>query len=197
MSIADQIKAARLAAELSQSALARASGMEQSDISKIEKGERHPGPGVIGRIAEALGTTFEEDDDVSDTTTEFSTDLPPQPKKAKATTKKAGPRHAKTAMGISLQDQLAFPYHLLGDVAANRLPMTSNMLHAQAPVCAAAWDQFLLRYPSLREKIEQGMVATDIVMLIMAHVPIVQAMREETQRLAQQQEWDASASAAA
>jgi hypothetical protein len=54
-----------------------------------------------------------------------------------------------------------------------------------------------MRYPALREKIEQGMIAGDIVALIMAHLPIIQAAREETQRLQEQQAWDAGATPAA
>ena len=37
----------------------------------------------------------------------------------------------------------------------------------------------MLRYPKLREKIEQGAVAADVVNLVMAHMPIIQTAREE------------------
>ena len=38
-----------------------------------------------------------------------------------------------------------------------------------------------MRYPALREKLESGMVAQDIVILIMAHLPIVQTAQAELQ----------------
>ena len=64
---------------------------------------------------------------------------------------------------------------------------TQHLFAVQAGPCAAAWDQFLMRYPALRDKIEQGAVAADVVNLVMAHVPIVQVAREEMAMLQAQQ----------
>ncbi len=111
---------------------------------------------------------------------EFSTDEPPRPRKAGGS-KKQAPKRAAAPRGMpTLQAQLEMPYKLLGALFVSRgLYQTGNALTAQAGPCAAAWDEFLKRYPGLREKIEQGMVAADIVNLIMVHVPIVQVARAE------------------
>lgn len=114
---------------------------------------------------------------------EFSTDEPPRTKKAPAS--KSGGRRASRggagsqAAGIPLAAQLELPYRLGANFLQNRLPVTARTLDAQARPCAEAWDNFLKRYPALREKIEQGMIAGDVVALIMAHVPIIQAVRME------------------
>jgi len=100
-------------------------------------------------------------------------DAPPKPRKGPA--KKAG---APAGMP-SLRVQLEMPYRLGATALATRLPYTSGMLNQQAGPCAEAWDVFLMRYPKLREKIESGAVAADIVNLVMAHVPILQVAREE------------------
>jgi hypothetical protein len=120
---------------------------------------------------------------------EFSEDEPPRarPAKKQAAKKQAAPkRAAASGAGIPLSVQLAFPYEILSNLTAQRLPHTSNMLHAQAPVCGQAWDNFLRRFPALREKIESGMIAGDVVALLMAHIPIIQTMRAETVNLQEQ-----------
>lgn len=89
------------------------------------------------------------------------------------------PKRPRGPAALPLTVQLQFPYQLAADATRNRLPATSAMLVRQAAPCAAAWDRFLLRYPSLRKKIEEGAIATDVVALIMAHVPIVTTAREE------------------
>ena len=103
----------------------------------------------------------------------YRTDLPPRPKAAAKSSKGSSPA------GIPLAVQLQLPYRLLANVTASRMPATSHILEVQAGPCADAWDQFLMRYPALREKIEQGMIAGDVIALIMAHLPIVQIAREE------------------
>ena len=112
-----------------------------------------------------------------------STDKPPRVKKATGARKAAPPKGMP-----SLQAQLQMPYMLAAAGLKNRLPSTSRMLEVQAGPCAAAWDTFLLRYPGLRDKIEQGAVAADVVNLVMAHVPIVQVAREEMAMMAAMQE---------
>jgi hypothetical protein len=117
---------------------------------------------------------------------QFSEDEPPRPRK-QAPEKKAAPkRTGSSAGGIPLAKQLEFPYEILSNLTAQRLPHTSAVLHAQAGPCAAAWDNFLRRFPALREKIESGMIAGDVVALLMAHIPIVQVMRAETAALQEQ-----------
>ncbi len=183
MTIGQQIAQARLDAGLSQSGLSEILGISSSYISKLENdGVKQPTYETLEKLEAALGRRFnvEADDvtpqDVPDLEREFTKDEPPKPRKA-AGAKKAAPR-PKTGMP-SLQVQLAMPYQLAATALSGRMPATANALAAQAGPCAAAWDQFLLRYPKLREKIEQGAVAADIVNLIYAHVPIVQVAREE------------------
>ena len=52
--IGDAISAARAKKGISQKALAEATGIDQSDISKIERGVANPSIGTLNRIAEAL-----------------------------------------------------------------------------------------------------------------------------------------------
>jgi hypothetical protein len=86
---------------------------------------------------------------------------------------------------IPLTEQLQIPYRIAGTALASRLPATSHALYAQAGPCAAAWDTFLRRWPELHEMIEKGMIAGDIVGLIMAHLPIITAARGEAQVIAE------------
>ncbi len=198
MAIGDQVRAAREARDLSQSQLAALTGLDQSGISAIEHGRRVPGAEVLGRLADALDAEFVEEPPVTEEPRVFSTDEAPKAKKTTTAKKTSGPKHAaRSGGGLPLQVQLEFPYMILSNATANRLPQTSRALAEAAGPCAAAWDNFLMRYPALREKIEQGMIAGDIVALIMAHLPIIQAAREETQRLQEQQAWDAGATPAA
>lgn len=115
---------------------------------------------------------------------------PRRPSRPKGST--GGKRRAPKTAAIPLSQQLQLPYLLLSDVTRSRLPVTSGALYQQAPICAQAWDQFLMRYPALREKIESGMIAGDVVALVMAHLPIIQAAREEiaAQAAAQQAGYD-------
>lgn len=52
--------AARLARELSVSALAERSGVSRAMISKIERGEAQPTDALLGRLSAALGMTLSE-----------------------------------------------------------------------------------------------------------------------------------------
>jgi hypothetical protein len=100
------------------------------------------------------------------------------------------PKTASTKpAGLPLAVQLQMPYQLAATVAKNRgLPGTSAALRAQAKDCAAAWDKFLQRWPELHEMIEKGMISGDIIGLIMAHMPIFTAAREEAQHIRAQRE---------
>ena len=120
--------------------------------------------------------TDPEETAVADEETAGSVDVAPTPRK-RGRPKGSGTK--ATPAGIPLKVQLELPYKLLADVSATRMPATSVALRNQAPACAAAWDQFLLRYPSVRETLEKGMIAGDILGLIMAHLPIIEAMRME------------------
>jgi len=54
------IRRRRLAAELSQEALAHAAGLHRTYISLLERGQRMPSIGIVQMLAEALGTTMAE-----------------------------------------------------------------------------------------------------------------------------------------
>ena len=56
MMTAAAVYSARAEAGISQAELAAASGIDQSDISKIERGAANPSVNTLGRIAAALGT---------------------------------------------------------------------------------------------------------------------------------------------
>ena len=186
MSFADELRAARNASGMSQSALAEAVGVSSFKVvSQWENGHTTPNYDNLERLESVLGVRLnvEAGDepvtprDVPEAPAEDSPfkakDAPPKPRKGPA--KKAG-----AAPGMpSLRVQLEMPYRLGATALATRLPYTSGMLNQQAGPCAEAWDVFLMRYPKLREKIESGAVAADIVNLVMAHVPILQVAREE------------------
>ena len=53
-----RIKKARLEKEMMQEDLAKAAGIQQADISRIEKGMANPSVRTMKRIADALGTTL-------------------------------------------------------------------------------------------------------------------------------------------
>src|SRR5690349_11076591 len=57
--LAREILAARLAAKMSQAALARAIGTSQSRVSKWERGEETPRMDALRRIAKATGKQLE------------------------------------------------------------------------------------------------------------------------------------------
>ena len=191
MSIGDQIREARQAAGLTQVALAQATGINVQQIQRYERGHSEPPPDVEARLGSFFEATFSQgggDDDVSapPPDEEYSRDTRPTPRKNAGKTKRAPKRAPSTAI-VPLSVQLELPYRLLSDVTRNQLPVTSQVLRQQAGPCAEAWDLFLMRYPALREKIEQGMIAADVVALIMAHLPILQAAREEIAARAQAQ----------
>jgi hypothetical protein len=86
----------------------------------------------------------------------------------------------RTANVPALKVQLQIPYKLAGQVATSRgLPHTGAVLDRKAPECAAAWDQFLQRWPALYEALEKGMIAGDVIALIMVHMEILQVARME------------------
>ena len=188
MSFGDELRAARNASGMSQAVLAEAVGVSSFKVvSQWENGHSTPNYENLERLESVLGVRLnvEAGDepvtprDVPEAPAEESPykakDAPPKPRKGTAK-KAAGGANA----GIpSLRVQLEMPYRLGATALASRMPYTSSMLNQQAGPCAEAWDVFLMRYPKLREKIESGAVAADIVNLVMAHVPILQIAREE------------------
>ena len=54
--VANAVSSARATSGMSQTELAAATGIDQSDISKIERGMANPSVNTLGRIAAALGT---------------------------------------------------------------------------------------------------------------------------------------------
>lgn len=56
----EKLKAARLAAGMTQGQLAEAVGVSQRDISHWETGHREPGVLIVKEIAQALGCTMED-----------------------------------------------------------------------------------------------------------------------------------------
>ena len=190
MSIGDEIRTAREAAGLTKAELADRIGFSDSHLTNVEAGSKNPSYQMVDALEGALGVRLNADpvdadpqDVPSAPLPPRSTDRPPRAKKATGA-KKAAPKAGMP----SLQTQLQMPYMLASTALRGRLPATSNALAVQAGPCAAAWDQFLLRYPALRDKIEQGAVAADVVNLVMAHVPIVQVAREEMALMAQMAE---------
>jgi transcriptional regulator with XRE-family HTH domain len=59
-SLAGTLRAARVARDLSASALADRSGVSRAMISKIERGEAQPTAALLGRLSAALGLTLSE-----------------------------------------------------------------------------------------------------------------------------------------
>jgi transcriptional regulator with XRE-family HTH domain len=197
VSLGSQIRELREAQGLTQRELGEMSGVGQPDIGKLERDQANFGTSRLRRVADALGIDMADlvvqgsDAQEEAPPRTFSQDAPP---KASAAKKAAAPKKAPPRSGMPpLAETLQLPYVLLSNGLATRLPQTSAALARQAGPCAAAWDNFLLRYPALREKIESGMITADIATLVMAHLPIVQAAREEGTRLRQQAEWDAGA----
>lgn len=56
----EKLRAARLAAGLSQAQLAEAVGCRQKDISRWESGLHEPGAGTLKKMAQALGCSMDE-----------------------------------------------------------------------------------------------------------------------------------------
>jgi hypothetical protein len=111
---------------------------------------------------------------------EHRTDEPPRPRKTRRTTRKGAHSVGVGRNNLSVKAQLQIPYQLAGQIAASRgLPHTGAILIARAPECAAAWDQFLKRFPAVYDMLEKGMVAGDIITLLWVHFEIVQTMRAE------------------
>ena len=101
--------------------------------------------------------------------------------KARRSTKKRGAHSLGTHPNpIPLAKQLEYPYLLAGQFVASRgLPVTGNTMVQVAPQAAAAWDQFLQRWPDFHEMLEKGMIASDVIALVMVHLQIVSAARAE------------------
>ena len=59
LKVAGAVAAARAMAGMSQTELSVATGIDQSDISKIERGVSNPSIATLGRIADALGFSLE------------------------------------------------------------------------------------------------------------------------------------------
>lgn len=56
----EKLKAARLAAGLTQGQLAEQVGVQQRDISRWENGHREPGVLIVKKMAQALGCSMDE-----------------------------------------------------------------------------------------------------------------------------------------
>jgi transcriptional regulator with XRE-family HTH domain len=181
VSFGEDLRAARKAAGYcSQESLAEAVGVAAQSVNKWETGGNTPSFENLEKLETVLGVRLNLEtpvtpQDVPDGGAYTAKDEPPKPRKA-AAAKKAGP---KSSGMPSLRLQLEMPYKLGATALQTRLPHTAAVINMQAGPCAEAWDTFLLRYPKLREKIESGAVAADIVNLVMVHVPIVQMAREE------------------
>jgi hypothetical protein len=125
-------------------------------------------------------TTFEGDPAGPDG--EHRADEPPKVRRTRGP-RKQGAHSIGAAKRVSpgpLKAQLEIPYRLAGQIAASRgLPMTGNVLVQKAPDCAGAWDQFLKRWPALYEALEKGMIASDVIVLVMVHLEILQVARME------------------
>jgi len=139
-----------------------------------------------------LSDTFDPDDLGGEGEPEHRIDEPPavrtaRPRgrppgtKARRSTKKRGSHSLGSHPNpIPLKVQLEYPYRLAGTFATSRgLPYTGQTLDRVAPQAAAAWDQFLQRWPDLHEMLEKGMIASDVIALVMVHLEIVQAARSE------------------
>lgn len=81
MTFADKLKALRATAEISQSTLARASGLSLSAIHDYEQGKREPSLRSAVKLARALGVPT---DDFSECDEVKGADKPPRAKKAGA-----------------------------------------------------------------------------------------------------------------
>ena len=186
MSLGGEILAARQALGWSQAELAEAVGVDRKTVGLWERGETVPSFDNLDKLESVVGSRLNAEvpqpvPELDDEGTPRAKDIPPKPRKTAGPKKGPASKVSKSG-GLSLAAQLEVPYHLLANVATNRgLPATAAALDGQAAQCAAAWDQFLMRYPALREKLESGMVAQDIVILIMAHLPIVQTAQAELQ----------------
>ncbi len=55
LTVADALKSARANADISQSELSFRTGIDQSDISKLERGIGNPSVGTLERLAKAMG----------------------------------------------------------------------------------------------------------------------------------------------
>jgi hypothetical protein len=129
---------------------------------------------------------------VTDTLTEEEYQHP-QDEPPKAKRPRGRPRTKKGAHSIGagrnaqpLKVQLQVPYQLLGQVVGARgLPATGNALIVAAPRAAEAWDQFLQRWPGLYEMLEKGMIASDVIVLVMIHLEILGVARQEMAQRAQ------------
>ena len=58
MALANELTKARIQAGISQAELGSRTGIDQSDISKIERGASNPSIATLSRLAEALGCTL-------------------------------------------------------------------------------------------------------------------------------------------
>lgn len=182
MTFGDDLKVARTEAGLTQQALADAIGMSKVHVAAVENDRAKPSYDMVDGLEKALDTRFNvvSPKDVPDGVEPEFTAKDEAPRVRRGAKKAAAKRVAAPRSTLPpLAVQLEVPYHLLAMMARPRVPVTADVIDRQAKACAQAWDQFLLRYPALRERIEQGAVAADIVNLITAHAPILSTARAE------------------
>ena len=55
----EKLKAARIAAGMTQTQLAEAAGLQQRDVSRYESGKHEPGALTLKRMAQALGCSMD------------------------------------------------------------------------------------------------------------------------------------------
>ncbi len=115
-------------------------------------------------------------------------DDPPRARKTRGRPRKKGAHSIGAGRNVQpLKVQLQVPYQLLGQVVGSRgLPATGNALIVSAPRAAEAWDTFLQRWPALYEALEKGMIASDVIVLVMIHLEILSVARQE---IAERQRW--------
>lgn len=96
------------------------------------------------------------------------------PRDAEPETKR--PRHPKAE---AVEAQFKLIYDLLATAMSSRAPVVSSAMHKQSSACAKADEQLLRRWPKLYEAMEKGLIAGDILAVVMAHMPILAAVRIE------------------
>lgn len=129
----------------------------------------------------------EPEEEVSEGPAPFEAPQPARKRgRPKGSTRKAPARPSRAVP--PMRQQLEVPYKLGAELLKVRgLPHTANAVFQQTGMCAAAWDDFLAQFPSLYEALEKGLVFGSVGALILAHYPIFQAARWETQAIREYQ----------
>lgn len=119
---------------------------------------------------------------------EHPTDVPPEPNKVRKTASKPAVRtrpgkgtgHRPKSSDAQLREQIEFLYAMGGAlVAARGRVLTGSALQQNAKKCAAADVELLNQYPRLKETFERFAGAGGLAGVIVAHWPIILAVRQE------------------